>query len=149
MDYIAKGIEDCLEGKKGKLRYPFMFAAGKIDYIIGTADEMRAHKATLNGCQKDPRATEKDYSLYGWGGTAVSMGESLAFMIACRSGLKHEAYLILADYLARAVNSRRTRQQVGLIGTARSIVHKVRKKLEKPADTLEAAVEEPQELPEG
>ncbi len=147
MDYLAKGIEDCLEGRVGKLRSPFMFAAGKVDYIIGTADEMRAHKATLNGCQKDPRATEKDYSLYGWGSATCSLGESLAFMVACKSGLKREAYLILADYLARAVNSRRTRQRVGLIGTARSIAYTVRDKLRKQED-LEEAVDCPLELSE-
>ncbi len=147
MDYIAKGIEDCLEGKREKLRYPLLFIAGNIDYIIGTADEMMTHKAALNGYQKDPRATEKDYSLYDWGGTTATVGESLAFMIACRSGLKREAYILLADYLARAVNYRRTWQDVGLIGTARSIAYKVRDKLRKQED-LEEAVDCPLELSE-
>lgn len=147
MDHVAEGIEECLEGKEWRLRGPFMYVAGIVDYVIATPDEMRAHKAALKGRVKDPRATERDYSLYGWGSATCSMGESLAFMIACRSGLKHEAYLILADYLARAVNSRRTRQRVGLIGTARSIAYKVRDKLRKQED-LEEAVDCPLELSE-
>ena len=147
MDSVAKGIEECLEGGDWKLRSPFMYVAGIIDYTIATADEMKAHRATLRGNQKDPRATERDYSLYGWGDTTASMGQSLAFLIASRTGLKTEAYIILADYITRAVNHRRTRQRVGLIGTARSLAYKVREKLQRPAEDLEDAVEELEERP--
>ncbi len=148
MDSITKGIEECLEGKVGKLRYPFMLVAGQVDYIVGTVDEMRTHKATLNGSKKDPRATEKDYRLYSWGSTTATMGESLAYMLASMSGLKTEAYIILADYLTRYVNSKRTKQRVGLIGTARGLAYKVKEKIKRPEEDLEEEVEEFEEQPE-
>lgn len=147
MDYITKGIEECLEGKEGKLRYPFMFVAGHLDYLLGTADEMRAHNATLDvdGSEKDPRATEKDYNLYLGGRVSATFGEGFLYFMSSMLGLKYEAYVLLGDLLTRAVNSKRTKQPVGLIGTGRNIVHRVRKKLEKQAEDLEVAVEQSEE----
>ncbi len=143
MSIFDKLYDKALDEPEGSVKRKVAVAlSGAADWFGATADELRGHREGLrSGADQDPRAEPADYTLYTAGTIGADMKEYLLARMAARRNLLVPGYLIAADYVTRVGNMaieyiRRRRAgedtslgeipPVGLVGTARALVGKLR-----------------------